>query len=175
MIIDESTDISVTQIFVAVIRYFDLSKQDVTDELLDTVTVESGTARSLYYGIKTLFNERQIPLKNVIGFGSDNCSTMMGSKSVFQKLMSQEVPSLFVIGCISHSFALCANHAVSVLPPFVETFLRDVSAYFYRSGKREREFMLIQDVTSTPNHSIPKLAQTRWLSRVTVISVILEQ
>ena len=35
--------------------------------------------------------------------------------------------------------------------------------------------MIIQDVTSTQNHTISKLAQTRWLSRVNVISAVLEQ
>ena len=52
IIIDESTDIPVTQILVVVVRYFDLRKQNVVDELLDTVTVESGIAQSLYEAIK---------------------------------------------------------------------------------------------------------------------------
>ena len=73
------------------------------------------------------------------------------------------------------ALALCASQAVKVLPPALETFLKNVSSYFLRSSKRIKDFALIQDVTNTENHKIPKLAQTRWLSRGNVIKVILEQ
>ena len=46
--IDESTDISVTQILAVVVRYFDSNKHDVVDALLDTTEVENGTAQHLY-------------------------------------------------------------------------------------------------------------------------------
>ena len=41
IIIDESTDISVTQILAVVVRYFDSNKHDVVDALLDTIEVEN--------------------------------------------------------------------------------------------------------------------------------------
>ena len=44
IIIDESTDISVTQILAVVVRYFDNTVHDVIDSLLETIVVESGTA-----------------------------------------------------------------------------------------------------------------------------------
>ena len=79
------------------------------------------------------------------------------------------------MGCVCHSFALCASHAVSVLPSYLEAFLKNLTSYFSRSSKRQRDFSLIQDVTESPSHKIPKLAQTRWLSREAVITAILEQ
>lgn len=175
IIIDESTDISVTQVLAIVVRYFDTNKQNVVDALLDTVTVEYGTAKALYDAVKETLKSRNIPLTNIIGFASDNCSTMMGSNGGFQKLLKDDVPSAFIMGCVCHSFALCASHAVSVLPSYLEAFLKDVTAYFSRSSKRNRDFRQIQDVVDVVNHKIPKLAQTRWLSRENVITVILEQ
>ena len=82
VIIDESADASITQVLAIVIRYFDLKKLDVTDALLDTVVVENGTgsAVSLFNSFKHLFEERNIPITNIIGFDSDNCSTMLGKK-----------------------------------------------------------------------------------------------
>ena len=171
IILDECTDISETQILTVIVRYYDSDEQDVVDALLDTVTVENGTAESLYNGVKNLLKERDIPIGNVIGFGSDNyCSTMMGKRNGFQKLLRNDVPSLFIMGCVCHSFALCANHAVGVLPSYLETLMRDVSSYFSRSGKRLRDFVLIEEVTNTSSVKIPKLLQTRWLSRQKVIS-----
>ena len=71
VIIDESTDASIAQVLAIVIRYFDLKKLDVTDALLDAVVVEND---------KHLFEERNIPITNIIGFGSDNCSMMLDKK-----------------------------------------------------------------------------------------------
>ena len=48
IIVDESTDISVTQVLAIVVRYFDKNASDVVDRLLDTVVVEDGSASGLY-------------------------------------------------------------------------------------------------------------------------------
>ncbi|GFN95609.1 proteinral transcription factor ii-i repeat domain-containing protein 2 [Plakobranchus ocellatus] len=119
--------------------------------------------------------DRNIPLTNIIGFASDNCSTMMDSSGGYQKPLCYDVPSVFIMGCVCHSFALCASHAVSVLPSFLEASLMDLTSYFSRSSKRQTDFTMIQDVVDTVNHKIPKLSQTRWLSPENVIKMILEQ
>ena len=125
LIIDESTDISVTQILAVVVRYFDLSKEDVVDALLDSVVVVDGTAAGLYNAVKSLLTEKNIPLENIIGFGSDNCSSMMGTKNGFQKLLKNYVPSVFVMGCIRHSFALCASHGHCIAIIFRRVFKKN--------------------------------------------------
>lgn len=175
IIIDETTDISVTQILAIVVRYFDFKREVVVDNLLDSVEVEDGTAAGLYKAVKTLLNQRNIPLENIIGFGSDNCSSMMGKKNGFQRLLQNDIPSVFIMGCVCHSFALCASYAVKVLPSYLESFLKIITTYFSRSSKRQRDFSFIQEAVSSPLHKIPKLSYTRWLSRESVISAILEQ
>ena len=174
LIIDECTDISVTQILAVVVRYFDHNKQDVVDALLDSIVVEDGKALSLYKSVKAMLEDKHIPLTNVIGFGSDNCSTMMGSKNGFQKYLRDDLPSVFIIGCVCHSIALCASHAVKVLPSYLETFLKNITSYFSQSSKRLRQFMLVNEATRSSNHKLPKLAQTRWLSRENVIFSIMD-
>ena len=116
LLIDESTDISVTQILAVVVRFFDNKKLDVVDALLDTIIVENGSAQGLYHAITALLQEKNIPFSNIVGFGSDNCSTMLGTKSGFQTLLKKDVPGIFVMGCVCHSFSLCSSHAVKVLP-----------------------------------------------------------
>ena len=44
IIIDKSTDISVTQILAVVVRYFDPNRHNVVDALLDAIAVKNGTA-----------------------------------------------------------------------------------------------------------------------------------
>ena len=44
ILIDESTDVSTSQVLAIVVRYFDFTKQDVCDALLDSIEVEDATA-----------------------------------------------------------------------------------------------------------------------------------
>ena len=57
-----------------------MKKLDVTDALLDIIVVKNDSAVSLFNSFKYLFEERNIPITIIIGFGSDNCSTMLSKK-----------------------------------------------------------------------------------------------
>lgn len=154
-------------------RFF--HNRQVADALLTTVEVEDNSALGLYNAVKKVFEDHEVPLSNIIGFGSDNCSTMMGAQSGFQARLKEDVPGVFVMGCVCHSFALCANHASKLLPSWLEALVKDICCYFSRSSKRKHQFSLIQDVVKAPQYNILKLCQTRWLSRGQVIACILEQ
>uniref|UniRef100_A0A0L8I0C4 DUF4371 domain-containing protein n=1 Tax=Octopus bimaculoides TaxID=37653 RepID=A0A0L8I0C4_OCTBM len=150
LLIDESSDISVTQILAIVVCFFDKQSLNVKDALLDEI-------------VSTL--TKDVSMSNILGFASDNCSTMMGNKSGFQKLMGNDNPTLFTTDCVYHSFALCSSHAVKVLPSYLESLLKDLTSYFSRSSKRQNDFNMIQSVVGTKENKIPKLSQTRWLSQ----------
>lgn len=173
LMIDESTDISVTQVLAIVIRF--LQNNSVKDALLDIVEVEDGSSETLYSTVKNILEKKKIPLQNIVGFAADNCATMMGKHSGFQALMKRDLPNVFVLGCVCHSFALCASHASEKLPSWLETFVKDICSYFSRSSKRQRDFDLIQKAIKAEDHKMLKLSQTRWLSRGQVIARIIEQ
>ncbi|KAK3885504.1 hypothetical protein Pcinc_010245 [Petrolisthes cinctipes] len=135
------------------VRFYDEEKRRVTDALLDVIEVDDANAESLYKSVKELLQCNEIPLHNIIGFGSDNCSTMLGAHKGFQAYLKKDVPSVFILGCVWHSFALCASHAASTLPSWLESFLKDVCNYFARSSKRQHLFQMIQDVAQTPKHN----------------------
>lgn len=175
LIIDESTDVSVSQVLAVMVRYYDEKKCRVTDALLDIVEVDDASASGLYKCVKELLESKNIPLKNIIGFASDNCSTMLGKNNGFQALLKKDVPHVFIIGCVCHSFALCASRACACLPSWLESLMKDICCYFARSSKRQHDFQLLQEVVQAPKHKMLKLSQTRWLSRGKVISRILEQ
>ena len=173
VMIDETTDVSVTQILAIVARYH--HEQKVSDILLAVVEVEDGKAEGLFRHFTDVLDKMDIPIKNVIGFGGDNCSTMMGRHSGFQARLKEKNPNLFVQGCVCHSLALAANAASKVLPSWLEKLLKDIGTFFKKSAKRTREFKLIQEAVNAPSHRILKLSTTRWLSRSNVIARILEQ
>lgn len=125
--------------------------------------------------LKELLESKTIPLENIVGFASDNCSTMLGRNNGFQVLLRKDVPDVFIIGCVCHSFALCSSHACACLPSWLESFIKNICCYFARSSKRQHDFQLLQEVVAAPKHKMLKLSQTRWLSRGKVITRILEQ
>lgn len=175
IIIDECTDVSVSQVLAVMVRHYDARQCKVTDALLDVVEVDDGTGEGLYKSVKEMLQRKEIPLQNIIGLACDNCSTMMGANQGFQAYLKKDIPHVFVLGCVCHSFALCANQASNTLPPWLESFVKNICCYFARSSKRQHQFEMIQDVVQTPKHKMLKLSQTRWLSRGSVISRILEQ
>lgn len=77
--------------------------------------------------------------------------------------------------CICHSFHLCASYAWQKLPRYIEDLTRDIYNYFGSSPKRISEFQDFQNFCNIKIHKILHLAQTRWLSVLSVVSRILEQ
>ena len=85
IIIDESTDISVSHILALVVSCFDTCRVDIADALLKTSSVENGTAFELFTAVIDLLVKKSIPVGNVIGFRSDNCSTLYISIFIVQE------------------------------------------------------------------------------------------
>uniref|UniRef100_A0A0L8FRS5 HAT C-terminal dimerisation domain-containing protein n=1 Tax=Octopus bimaculoides TaxID=37653 RepID=A0A0L8FRS5_OCTBM len=137
--------------------------------------IENGSSQGVYDAVKSTLTKEDVSMSNILGFASDNYSTLMGNKSGFQKLLINDIPIVFTTGCVCHSFAFCSSHAVKVLPSYLESFLKGLTSYFSRSSKRQNDFNMIQSVAGTKEDKISKLSQTRWLSRENVINVIIEQ
>ena len=173
--IDESIDISGTHSFSIVIRIFDKERQDVADALLDRVLVEYDTIESLYAAVKMLLQDRDIPLRNIIGLGSDNCDTLMAVNHDFQRLLKADVPHIFFMDCACHTFALCASYAVSVLPSYLESLLKDLSHFLSRNTKPGHEFATVLEAIDAVAYKILKLKDTNWLSRELVVSAVIEK
>lgn len=175
IIVYGSTDVSASQIMAVVVRFWDKKSGRVVDSLLDFIDVEDGKGISLFAAVKKLLSIHAIPLSNIIGFAADNCANMMDTTSSLQAQLKKNVPHAFVLGCVCHSFALCANAASKHLPSWVEIFIKNLCLYFSFRSKRNDQFQLLQDVVKAQKHKVLKLCETRWLSHEAVIEKILEQ
>ncbi|XP_023221188.1 uncharacterized protein LOC111622947, partial [Centruroides sculpturatus] len=112
---------------------------------------------------------------NLIGFASDGANVMMGSHHSLMTLLKNDIPNLYIIKCICHSFHLCASYACHKLPRYVEDLCRDIYNYFNSSPKRVCEFSQFQQFCNIKTHKILHPSQTRWLSVHGVVIRILEQ
>lgn len=107
------------------------TEQGVKDMFLTLVPLESATASSLYEHIKSVFRDADIPYKeHMIEFAADGANVMMGVNNSLSTLLKKDIPNLFVIKCICHSFHLCDSYACKKLPRWVEDLARDTYNYF---------------------------------------------
>lgn len=74
---DEATDVSKEKQLALCVVYFDYEHFEVVT-FFDMVVLEKCDAQFLYTAIKKCFEDKGIPVRNVIGFASDTCNVMFG-------------------------------------------------------------------------------------------------
>lgn len=164
LIIDETTDVSTKKSLAIIGRFWSEDENKILDRFIDLVEVENANADALFNIIKKLLHENSIPYDNIIGFGSDNASVMMGATGGVQAKLKEIAPYIYIQGCTCHSLHLCASAAAGKLPNTVEQFARDIYAYFKNSSKRLSELRECQVFAEEKPHKLLYPSQTRWLS-----------
>ncbi|CAH2092487.1 unnamed protein product [Euphydryas editha] len=171
---DESTDRSSTKHLALIVRT--AIEFDVEDSFLCLIPVVDGTATALHNACIKYFEEKNIPYKeNMVGFAADGTNSMFGQHHSLSTLFAKDIPNLFLIKCICHSFHLCASYACKKLPRGVEDFARDVYNYIQNSPKRIGDYKEFQCFVNVKPNKLLHPAQTRWLSLLQVVKRLLEQ
>ncbi|XP_011876164.1 PREDICTED: zinc finger MYM-type protein 1-like [Vollenhovia emeryi] len=174
LIIDETTDIDTKKSLAIIIRFFDEKKMSVVDKFLGLVELETANAENIHKTVLKCLEDIGIPFANMIGFAADNASVMMVNISGVQARFREMVPHIFVLGCICHSFHLCASAAANKLPRSIEDFARSVYNHFSNSSKRIEELAEYQSFVDLEPHKMLRPSQTRWLSLQAAIDRILQ-
>lgn len=148
----------------------------VEDSFLCLIPVVDGTATALHTACTKYFEEKNIPYKeNMVGFAADGTNSMFGQHHSRSTLFAKDIPNLFLMKCICHSFHLCASYACKKLPRGVEDFARDVYNYIQNSPKRIGDYKEFQYFVNVKKYKLLHPAQTRWLSLLQVVKRLLEQ
>ncbi|XP_040078611.1 uncharacterized protein LOC120850229 [Ixodes scapularis] len=174
LMVDESTDGSCCKLLCLVTRVF--NGERVVDAFFDLLQIQDATARTLYEHIVKAFTDWRIPCKeNMIRFAADGANVMMGTRNSVMTLLRQDIPKLFTMKCVCHSFHLCASYASEKLPRVVEDQVRDIHNYFHSSPKRQGRLKAFQAFLESEPHKLLHASQTRWLSLHSVVTRVLEQ
>jgi hypothetical protein len=174
LIVDESTDKGCTKHLAVVVR---LKQSGITkDACLTLIPILDGTADTLFTSIKNILIKHGIPYKeNLVGFAADGANVMMSGNYSLSTLLKNEVPNVFILKCICHSFALCASYACKKLPNGIESLVREIYKFFQYSSKKFEKFIEFQIFCNVKPHKLLHPSQTRWLSLIAVVSRVLEQ
>lgn len=82
-----------------------LYKGRCTDRFLALLHLNTGTGEIACEAIVNLLKDKNMPFKNLIGFGADNYSTIMDK---VQARLKEINPNIYVISCICHNLNLVA-------------------------------------------------------------------
>ncbi|KAI4455612.1 hat family dimerization domaincontaining protein-related [Holotrichia oblita] len=181
ILVDEATDIACVKTLCIVVRFYDKSVESVVSQFWSIVQLaeneaeKRATAERLYKLILDSFQEMNVPFKNVLGFASDGCNTMMGRRSSVSARMYADYPGLHIHKCICHSLHLVASEACKMLPRRCEDLCRDIHNYFKASAKRKSELKEFQIFCELDPHKMLRPSQTRWLSLAQAVKRINEQ
>lgn len=78
LLIDESTDVSVTKHLCLCVKYFSRKEQTVQTSFLGLIPVVSTTGQSLFDAISNFLKEYNIDIHDCIGLGTDGANNVSG-------------------------------------------------------------------------------------------------
>ncbi|XP_055837589.1 zinc finger MYM-type protein 6-like isoform X2 [Episyrphus balteatus] len=175
IIIDETTDVSSTKCLVLVTRFFNIVTNKMTDHFFALLELQHSDSQEIFSSLKSIFEEKNIALTNIIGLATDNASVMSGNISGVKAKFLQINKNLFFLGCTCHSLHLCASAAFKKFPDYLEKIIKAIYNYFAHSPKRIGAYKQFQEAFDLKTNNILGLSATRWLSLESVINRLLEQ
>lgn len=96
------------------------------DKFLTLLPLQDATAADLYGKMTACFVRYGVPyIENLIVFGADGANVMMGKHNSVITRLQAEIPNIFILKCICHSFSLCASNACLKLPRGIEDVVRN--------------------------------------------------
>ncbi|XP_011859228.1 PREDICTED: zinc finger MYM-type protein 1-like [Vollenhovia emeryi] len=179
IIIDESTDVSVTKYLCMCVRYFDTTENRILTDFLGILEVERATAIDLHKSIIEYLQQIGIPLRNMIAVSTDGASNLCGRNHSVYTLLKRDVPNLQLMRCTCHSLHLCPSKASEELPSSLDFLVREIFNWFSISPLRKinykKTFDLINCGNDAQKRQMIQLSRTRWLAFYDVVKRLLEQ
>lgn len=180
LILDESTDVSVTKQLGVVIKYLNEERNEIVSTFLGLQQLTSANARSIVDALISLINDLKLDIRKLMGIGTDNASVMVGiNNGVFQILKEEyNLPHLVLNRCVCHSIQLAVSHASQeTIPRNIEFLVREIYNWFCLSPSRQDAYKEIYETINVGEKplKILKMCATRWISIEPAVTRILSQ
>ena len=138
--------------------------------------VNTGTADNLFRALKSSLEKHGLSFDEAVSFMSDTTNGIKGARSGVQKLIRNEIPTLYDVGCICHLADLTVKAGLKALPVDIDQLFIDVFYHFHHSSKRKQQFVdLWCSLFSTEPEVILNHCPTRWLRLLKCVDQYLRQ
>ncbi|CAH2084734.1 unnamed protein product [Euphydryas editha] len=180
LILDESTDISVTKQLGVIIKYLSEERSEIVSTFLGLQQLQSSNAKSIVDALISLISDLNLDIKNLMGIGTDNASVMVGINNGVFKILKEEydLPHLVLNRCVCHSIQLAVSYASQeTIPRNIEFLIRETNNWFCLSPSRQDAYKEIYEKINVGERplKILKICATRWISIEPAIARILDQ
>ncbi len=175
LMMDESNDKN-NKSCIILVRVFDSDLRDVATRFLDMPVVNIGNARNLFDALKSSLNNNGLDFSKTMAFMSDTTNVLKGNRSGVQKLIKNEHPILYDVGCICHLADLVVKAGMQTLPLNIDELFVDIFYFFHHSSKRKQLYAdLWCSLFTTEPEVILKHCTTRWLSLLRCVNRYISQ
>jgi len=140
LIVDESTDVSVSKFMGVCIRFYNRQKESMVTDFLGIIQVTKCTGEILAEALLEYLHKIGLPAKNIFAIGTDGASNMCGLNNSFYTNLKNKVPGLQLIKCVCHSLDKCAQYAFRKMPDHLNFLLRETYNWFAHSTVRQSEY-----------------------------------
>ena len=107
--IDESTVRNNEALLMGYVRF--VHQKETREEMLFVISLQTDTrAISLFEAVKDFYEDKGIPMKNIIQCATDGATEMVGRRCGFITLIKREIPGVIAIHCVIHRHHLAAKH-----------------------------------------------------------------
>uniref|UniRef100_A0ABD2XAB8 USP domain-containing protein n=1 Tax=Trichogramma kaykai TaxID=54128 RepID=A0ABD2XAB8_9HYME len=178
IIIDESTDRSLTHCLGIIVRFYDNELEMIVEPLWDLIDIYDkedslANAEQLTQKIIDSFVQFEIPLENMYGFCADTCALMMARENSVSALLKKKIPHLVITKCPCHMEQLCVKYAMKKLPELCKDFMTEVVNYISSSDKKTAMWRHTQERANLTPLKIVKPGFTRWISLKETVDYVL--
>lgn len=168
-IIDESTDRSMEEFMGIEVRYEDEQMEQINSSLWDLVPVYDdentlADADTLCKKFKNSFEQKGVPLENLISFCSDTTNLLFGQNNSVTSNLKTENSHILLVKCNCHLGHLCAKKATDDDPLECEKFVKKVYKYIKGSSKRSKYWITCQKKIGLKPLTVKKPIDIRWSS-----------
>ena len=147
LMVDETTDISITKLLAASVRYFSQKQKKIVTTYLGMKEVTKADANGLDNGLRELMNDWNLQGKYLVGLGTDGANVMKGQHHSLLTLFRNSWPHVLHLQCVCHALDLAAKEAVrKTMPSNLEHMIRETYNWFSVSSLRQLAYSEILDL-----------------------------
>ena len=176
IIIDEATDISVTNQLGLCIQYLG-EGGNICVKYLKLMELSKGTADVITDAIVDDLTSKApavLDIQKMAGGACDGASVMLGAHNGVVSRLKAKVSHFIHTHCTAHRLSFAASHASSV-SNWIQRFegmLNQIYAFFSRRSTRTSELLEVQKALKEPQLKLQRATKTHWLSHQSAVDAL---
>lgn len=179
LLVDESNKQYGKKFLSLMVKFHDLSLDEVTTRFLDIWVCNKGNSESITNHVVNTIRSNNLSFDNLIQVMTDNPNVMRGIHTGVVTTLRNEYAShlIDIGGCSLHHISNTIKNSLPELYQSneLDNYLQDVSAFFSFHVEFVDEFSEIQDIFDLENHRLLKYSEIRFLSIYIVVERVIEQ